>query len=255
MRKLVQDLRALGDVSAPATLRPAVLAVVGLGDSYACFDTPIGQCFVAFNDKGIAAVTPAASADDFERAFQARFGRSVRRVAGPPDWLRRVMGQWTHGHVRESLRFDLRGLTEFEREVLLKAAEIPWGEVRPYSWVAREIGKPRAVRAVGTALGHNPIPLLIPCHRVVRRDGSTGNYGFGPAAKRAVLAAEGVDPDALDALARSGVRYYGSDTTHIFCLPSCRYARRMTDTHRVSFHSDVEAAAAGYRPCKVCRPA
>ena len=72
--------------------------------------------------------------------------------------------------------------------------EIPWGEVRPYSWVAREIGRPRAVRAVGSSLGHNPLPFVVPCHRVVRADGHIGEYGAGgPAAKRAMLATEGID--------------------------------------------------------------
>ncbi|HET8632425.1 MAG TPA: methylated-DNA--[protein]-cysteine S-methyltransferase, partial [Thermomicrobiales bacterium] len=152
------------------------------------------------------------------------------------------------------LEFDLRGLSEFERAVLLKALDIPRGQVRPYAWVAREIGRPGAVRAVGTALGHNPIPLLIPCHRVVRSDGRPGDYAFGGAAKRAVLAAEGVAPEDLEALASAGVRYYGSDTTHIYCFPTCHHARRVTDRHRVTFASAREAAAAGYRPCLVCRP-
>jgi O-6-methylguanine DNA methyltransferase len=156
--------------------------------------------------------------------------------------------------VRSNVHFDLRGLSEFERAVLLKALEIPRGEVRPYAWIAREIGRPKAVRAVGTALGHNPVPLLIPCHRVVRSDGRIGDYALGSDAKRAILRAEGVEPADLETLARAGVRYYGSDTTHIFCFPTCRHARRVTDKHRVLFHGEEEALRAGYRPCKVCRP-
>jgi O-6-methylguanine DNA methyltransferase len=157
--------------------------------------------------------------------------------------------------VPSDVRFDLRGLSEFEQAVLRKALEIPPGEVRPYSWIAREIGRPKAVRAVGTALGGNPIPLLIPCHRVVRLDGHLGEYGLGAENKRIVLAAEGIDPNRLETLARSGIRYFGSDTTRIFCFPTCRHARRVTDAHRVVFHSDAEATLAGYRACKVCRPA
>jgi O-6-methylguanine DNA methyltransferase len=127
--------------------------------------------------------------------------------------------------------------------------------MRPYAWVAREIGHPKAVRAVGTALGHNPIPLLIPCHRVGKSDGRMGNYAFGAAAKEMILAYEGVDVAGLEHIARRGKRYYGSDTTHIYCYPTCRHARRITDRHRVAFRSDAEAARLGYRPCKVCRPA
>ena len=90
----------------------------------------------------------------------------------------------------------------------MKALEIPRGEVRPYGWIAAEIGRPKAVRAVGTALGHNPVPLIVPCHRVVRSDGMIGQYSLGgPENKRTILAGEGVDPDELEALARAGVRY------------------------------------------------
>jgi O-6-methylguanine DNA methyltransferase len=93
-------------------------------------------------------------------------------------------------------RFDLRSVTEFERAVLLKAREIPRGQVRTYRWIAAQIGHPAAVRAVGSALRKNPVPVLIPCHRVVRSDGRIGNYGLGGSAnKRAILAAEGVPFD------------------------------------------------------------
>src|SRR2546422_753737 len=145
--------------------------------------------------------------------------------------------------------------SEFERAVLRKALSSPRGEVRPYSWIAREIGRPAAARAVGTALAHNPIPFLIPCHRVVRSDGRVGGYLFGPKLKRRVLADEGVDVGALDALAHTGTQYHGSDTTRIYCLPTCRNARRISTAHRVPFRSAAEARAAGYRPCAVCRPA
>jgi O-6-methylguanine DNA methyltransferase len=151
---------------------------------------------------------------------------------------------------------DLRGATEFEQAVWRKTLEIPRGEIRPYGWVAAEIGKPAAVRAVGTALGHNPIPLVVPCHRVVRSDGLNGNYSMGgPANKRRILRIEGLDPDELEAQARAGVRYLGSDTTRNVCLPTCHNARRITAPHRVPFRSLSAASSAGYRPCRDCRPA
>jgi O-6-methylguanine DNA methyltransferase len=149
----------------------------------------------------------------------------------------------------------LSALNEFQQAVLRKTLEIPRGEVRPYSWVAAEIGKPKAVRAVGTALATNPIPYFIPCHRVVRSDGIIGNYGLGGTDnKRKILRAEGADPDSLEGWARRGVRFHGSDTTRIYCFPTCRNARRVQDRHRVAFASEAQAEAAGYRPCKVCRP-
>jgi O-6-methylguanine DNA methyltransferase len=133
--------------------------------------------------------------------------------------------------------------------------EVPAGEVRTYTWIAREIGRPAAVRAVGSALGRNPVPLLIPCHRVVRSDGTVSDYIFGAPVKRALLRREGADPEGLERLARQGIRYLGSDTTRIYCFPTCRAARRITERHRVPLASARLAQAAGYRPCRLCRPA
>jgi O-6-methylguanine DNA methyltransferase len=254
-RELLRQLRQLGDLVAPATILPVVLEHIGLVESYAAMETPIGPVFVAYNDYGVSAVMRAPSEADFEREFRRRFGRPLGRVAELPSGLRRLLHQQLSGAGRSSPRLDLRRLPEFERAVLRRVLQIPRGEVRPYAWVAREIGSPKAVRAVGSALGRNPIPLLIPCHRVVRSDGSTGEYVFGREAKRAVLAAEGVDVEGLEELARSGTRYYGSDSTQVYCFPTCRNARRITARHRVPFGSTKAAAAAGYRPCMVCRPA
>ena len=252
-RRLVGALRGLGTAADAPDLRAAVLTATGLADACFPLDSPIGRVFVAHNPQGIAAVAPAASAEAFADLFRARFGRAIY-PADPPASLRRAIERHLRGE-RAALRFDLRGLSEFERATLLKALEVPRGEVRPYGWVAREIGRPRAVRAVGTALGHNPVPLLIPCHRIVRSDGHLGNYAFGPAAKEAALGAEGLVPAELEQLADEGIRYTGSDTTRIFCFPTCRHARRTTPQHRVAFASEARARAAGYRPCKVCRPA
>ncbi|MBO0795035.1 MAG: MGMT family protein, partial [Ktedonobacteraceae bacterium] len=110
-------------------------------------------------------------AQEFEEAFRARFGRGVYPASEPPAFITRAWSAQFHNHARASLDFDLRDLSEFEQAVLLKALTIPYGEVRSYAWIAREIGRPKAVRAVGSALGHNPVPLLIPCHRVVRSNG------------------------------------------------------------------------------------
>jgi O-6-methylguanine DNA methyltransferase len=258
VRALLGRLRALADVDAPASLLSSVLGELGLdaADRYFPLRTPVGQIFVAFNDRGLSAVMRGESAADFEQAARALLGRPVHPAAEPPARLVAALERSLRGEGKPALRFDLRGLSEFEQAVLLKALEIPRGEVRPYAWIAREIGRPRAVRAVGTALAHNPIPIFIPCHRVVLSDGTLGRYSMGgDAIKRAILAAEGAAPDVLEELARSGIRYYGSDTTRIFCFPTCGHAHRISPAHMRYFASEAEARAAGYRPCKVCRPA
>ena len=253
---LIPALRSMGRTRAPRTLLPSVLDAVGVSTRYATLDTEIGTLHVAFTAQGIRAVTRDVSDAEFERSCVDQLGVRPRRVDALPDAMARGVVALLSGDSRAAVRFDLRGLNPFQVSVLETALRIPRGEVRPYSWIARRIGKPLAVRAVGTALAHNPIPYLIPCHRVVRADGHIGNYGGGgPTAKRAILQWEGVDAAEIERLARHGVRFVGSDTTRIFCYPTCRHARRITDVHRIGFANPTDARAAGYRPCKDCTPA
>ena len=231
-------LRQLGEVHAPPRFEERVM------DRYWVMDTPLGPFFVAWNREGVSATYEERHGlAEFRDWFEDRYARPLVPATDAPA------AAVLH-------RFDMRGVAPFQREVLQKTGKIPSGEVRTYSWVAKEIGHPKAVRAVGTALATNPMPILIPCHRVIRSDGVIGNYGAGgPLAKRRILNAEGVELTELEKLAHRGIRYLGSDTTHIFCMPTCRHARRVSDRHEVRFHSEEEAYAAGYRPCKVCRPA
>ncbi len=252
----LEEAMATLSTTAPPSLAPGVLVEIGLADRYARFDSPIGPLVVAWNGIGVSAVETAGDDAGFEAAHETRTGRRTIRADRLPATLEAAIARRLGGHRRVRIDLDLRGHTAFERDVWHKALEIPRGEVRPYGWVAAEIGRPRAVRAVGTALGHNPVPLIVPCHRVVRSDGTIGQYSLGgPANKRTILAAEGLDPDALESAARAGVRYVGSGTTRIVCLPTCHAARRITAAHRITFRSLVDAAAAGYRACRQCRPA
>jgi O-6-methylguanine DNA methyltransferase len=242
-------------VRAPESLAPATLVAVGLADWYAELPSPLGPIVVAWNERGISWVDRAGDRDAFERRFADRVGRPLHGADALPANLAHAVEARLAGDRRIRIPLDLRGRTAFEVAVWMKALEIPHGEVRPYGWIAAEIGRPKAVRAVGTALAHNPVPLVVPCHRVVRSDGSIGQYSLGgPAAKRTILAAEGLDPDELEMGARSGRRYLGSGTTHIVCLPTCHNAKRITPRHRVPFRSLPAARAAGYRACRECRP-
>jgi O-6-methylguanine DNA methyltransferase len=265
-RSLADARRAAGGLRglrrrAPADLAERVLRQVGLGgdDHYVEVAGPIGPLFVAFGAGGISLVSRADDAGAFEDEFRATFGRPVRRVGAAPPAVARLIEARVWGRGRapapERVPVDLSWLPEFERLVLRKTLEIPRGEVRPYSWVAAEIGRPLAVRAVGNALARNPIPFVIPCHRVVRADGTLGQYGAGgPSAKRELLQAEGVEAAELEALPAAGVRYVGSATTNVYCYPSCRNARRISAQHRVPFRTVDAAQRAGFRACRVCRP-
>lgn len=241
--------------AAPPELAHSTLVAVGLADDYAVIDSPIGQLRVAWNGRGVSAVEGAPDDAAFERQFLARTGRRARRRVALPAGLERKIARRLAGDRGNRIDLDLRGASEFERAVWLKALEIPRGEVRPYGWIAVEIGRPKAVRAVGTALGHNPVPLIVPCHRVVRSDGTIGQYSLGgPQNKRTILSAEGLDTVELEGLARAGIRFIGSDSTRIYCLPTCHDARRVTERHKQEFRSARAASAAGYRPCRHCRP-
>ncbi len=248
---------ALAVLAAPAPrhLADEVLVEVGLADRMAPVESPIGTLWVAWNGRGVSEVEQATDGADAAARHAAHVGRRTGVAAHLPSSLADAIARRLAGDRRVRIPLDLRGRTEFEVAVWTKALEIPRGEVRPYGWVAAEIGRPKAVRAVGTALGHNPVPLIVPCHRVVRTDGTIGEYSLGGAHnKRTILSAEGLDPDAMEAAARRGQRLSGSRTTHIFCWPTCRHARRVQDRYRVSFRSAREARVAGYRPCRICRP-
>lgn len=250
---IAQELAALGR-SAPHDLLDRVMRNVDLADEFTEIDGPTGPAYVAWNGRGITAFVPvdAVGAPD---AFERRHPRDAFHVDAPPASLAEHLDRTIETGRLGRLPVDLSSIGEFQRKVLEKCAEIPPGEIRPYGWIAKEIGNPGAVRAVGTALGRNPVPVLIPCHRVVRTDGRIGNYAYGPTMKRALLEHEGLDPETIETAAQRGVRLVGSDTTGIYCFPTCRHAKRITEAHRIEFRSEAAAQADGYRACKVCRPA
>lgn len=239
--------------TAPEGVLSTVLTAVA-GEEYSLVGGPTGPMYVSWSADGVTACVPSSVAGS-DAGFEQRHPAALRRVESPPPRIARPLREALETGRLGNLPVDLDALGDFQQAVLRKCAEIPPGEIRPYGWIAREIGNPGAVRAVGTALGRNPIPILIPCHRVVRTDGRIGKYAFGTQMKRDLLTGEGIDPDAIELNASRGVRYVGSDTTGIYCYPTCRHAGRITETHRIEFGSSADAEDAGYRGCKVCRPA
>jgi O-6-methylguanine DNA methyltransferase len=241
---------ALGGLATPAPASLSGKVFTG----WLATPSRLGEVFVAFTGDGVQFLRSAESVHGdprtFAQAYRDRFGRPLRPADRAPAGLLPAL----RGGPSAGLRLDLAGLSEFEHAVLTATRTIPAGQVRPYGWIAREAGAPRAVRAVGSALARNPVPLLIPCHRVVRSDGRLGEYMFGAAHKAELLAAEDVNLDEITTLAKQGVHYLGSDTTGVVCYPSCRDARRITAAHRHGFATIGAAVDAGYRPCRHCRP-
>jgi O-6-methylguanine DNA methyltransferase len=211
--------------------------------------SPLGEIYVGVSDKGVRLVGRTDSPEEFARRYRERFGRLLSR--GTDARTRKLAERMAAALSGEKIEIpvDLSETTPFQRRVLEVVAGIPRGEVRPYAWVAREAGSPNASRAVGTAMANNPVPLLVPCHRVIRNDGTTGRYAFGAEEKVGLLEAEGVPVGEL-----AGFPYLATPTTGIVCHATCRNARRIRPENRRPFRSVKDATAAGYRPCKVCRP-
>ena len=158
------------------------------------------------------------------------------------------------GRRRSSDVAFLGELPPFQQAVLKVTATIPKGQLRPYHWVARHAGSPGAVRAAGTALGHNPVPLVVPCHRVVRSDWTLGEYSAGGTEVKAkVLSAEGVTPERLEWL-QHAPRYIGQLATREFCLAACPGLDEEDPALHRAFRSPEEALAEGYVPCDTCKP-
>jgi O-6-methylguanine DNA methyltransferase len=224
-----------------------------VADRFGAVEAAGRTAWVAISPEGIRMIHIGDEVG-FRRSHRQRFGRTL--VAGKlPERIRSEVAAALAGEAVRPSALDLSALTDFEREVLAALATIPRGEVRTYAWLARKAGRPKAIRAVGNVMAHNPVPLLMPCHRVVPTAGGIGDYAFGSAMKRDLLAREGVAVDELDDLARSGIRFVGSRTTHIFCCPTCRDARRIRPENRVLLHGEAEAAENGFRPCQHCQPA
>lgn len=159
---------------------------------FGSLETPIGPVFVAISDDGLFDVTFGIT--DQVR-YVARLGSRVvralpdrRAVSGVLDQLHNYFS----GHLtRFTIPFDLRVSTDFTYRVLLATSHIPFGETVSYGETAKRVGSPGASRAVGGALGRNPLPIVIPCHRVIASDGSIGGFTGGSVVKKALLRLEG----------------------------------------------------------------
>jgi O-6-methylguanine DNA methyltransferase len=244
------DLGALRG-SIPAGISEGVALGTGIADGFDFYESALGRVVVTFNPKGVSSVDMA---EGFQNRYAERFGRALLRAEAPLAWKTHIPDAIERGAPGQ-LPIDLRSVTDFQRQVLQTTATIPKGEVRPYGWVAREVARPKAVRAVGSAVARNPVPLIIPCHRVVRTDGHIGNYSLGGLHNKVdLLEHEGASPDWLEDLANHRIRVRGNTTTGIYCHPTCHVVRSGSEANIVDFHTATEASEAGFRACEVCRP-
>lgn len=155
--------------------------------------TPLGEIVIGRSSKGLCwlgFMIGGYKGDGFSR-MQAYFPQSklVRDEAQTKDLMQEIMTAWKSDRLRD-IALDLRG-TDFQCAVWKALLNIPRGEVKSYGAVANDVGRPKAFRAVGSAVGENPVSLIIPCHRVVQASGALGNYGWGVDLKKKILRLEG----------------------------------------------------------------
>jgi methylated-DNA-[protein]-cysteine S-methyltransferase len=217
-------------------------------------NSPVGRLFIAEGPRGILAINfmdgkglepLEAMRGKFDivedQAAADRIGDEIRRfIAGDRTALKHEI--------------DLSLVeSDFKRRALTKLCKVPLGSVITYQGLASAIGAPDGQRAIGNAMGSNPVPIYVPCHRVIKSDLSIGNYGGGVARKLKLLRAEGfaVGKD-LRVPARAVM---GHQRTHIYCRPECSAAQR-ANVGRCYIYADSERArSAGLRACKICHPA
>jgi methylated-DNA-[protein]-cysteine S-methyltransferase len=154
--------------------------------------TPIGRLYVGFKENRIAyiGIDTGESVESVRARVEARLRRPVF-MGEAPVWLQQTLDRFFDTWKVDDRVVDISDLTPFEQAALRAAAQIPPGEVRSYSWVATQIGKPKAARAVGRVMARNPLPLLFPCHRVVDSSGALHNYFYGLDMKARLLKMEG----------------------------------------------------------------
>jgi methylated-DNA-[protein]-cysteine S-methyltransferase len=228
--------------------------------TYGIVPSPLGNILVARSEHGVSLVEYLGEADT-PAGSRLRELTDVETVESSAEIarLRDELLDFLAGRRRElGWRLDLRlAGSDFSRAVLQTAARIPYGAVTSYSAIARRLGRPEAVRAVAQALRRNPLPIVVPCHRVVGSSGMlTGYAGDKLGLKRQLLDVEGVPtrPAARDFRVRRETMYVRAGEDRAYCLPTCGDlpSHSLADLTLIASRESVEAL--GLEPCSDCRP-
>ncbi|HEV2170258.1 MAG TPA: methylated-DNA--[protein]-cysteine S-methyltransferase [Candidatus Binatus sp.] len=216
--------------------------------------SPLGQLLVAESDRGVAAIHflfisgGERTLEQLRKKFDLIENEaSARRIEAEIDRV------FERGIDATSRPIDLSLVeSEFHRRAYTLLRKVPAGAVITYHGLATIAGHPDAQRAIGTTMATNPIPIFVPCHRVIKSDGTIGNYGGGVDNKIKLLRAEGFEVGRdlrLPSRAVMGHRY-----TKIFCRPDCSAARRADPNKALIYADSRHARHDGLRACKLCKP-
>ena len=162
---------------------------------YSVIELPTGRALAVMSDKGLMwlALRPP-TVKRFVREVKSQYGAEPLMDDKKFAALKSELAKYFRGErVKFKIKLDVRG-TEFQKKVWASLMKIPYGDVRSYKWIAEQIKNPKAARAVGGALGANPVPIVVPCHRVVNSGGGIGGYGAGVDIKKKLLEVEGELP-------------------------------------------------------------
>jgi AraC family transcriptional regulator, regulatory protein of adaptative response / methylated-DNA-[protein]-cysteine methyltransferase len=167
--------------------RGSVAAVI----RYLCADSPLGRMLIAATDRGVCSIQFGRTDEELIEGLKHEFPFAIRKLdeSGLQLWVEALLSKMTGRELNAALPLDIRA-TAFQRRVWTYLQSIPFGEKRSYSEVAKAIGQPSASRAVARACATNPVAVAIPCHRVVREDGSVSGYRWGVERKKTLLEME-----------------------------------------------------------------
>jgi len=259
---MVTDLRRAPLAGADPTLSRAELEA-RLADirsrmvSYGIFPSPLGKILIVRSELGVSMVRYIDS-EASAKAYLARLAgdEAVEDPAAVEATYRELLDYLNARGTRLSWPLDLRWAQgDFQRRVLAVTSELPYGAVTSYGGIARRIGAPASVRAVAQALRHNPIPIAIPCHRVIGSAGDlTGYAGSRIGLKEKLLALEGVPVGHRARKIDRGHMYILAEGEVEYCVPSCGDISRKPLAQVTLFGSRRHAEAVGLSPCSSCRP-
>ena len=259
---MVSDLRRAPMPGADPTLARAELESK-LADirsrmvAYGIFPSPLGRILIARSELGVSMVRYIDS-DDAARSHIARLAGDevVEDLTALEPVYRELLDYLNARGTRLSWPLDLRwAKSEFQRRVLAATSDLPYGAVASYGGIAKRVGAPESVRAVAQALRHNPLPIVIPCHRVIGSTGDlTGYAGTRIGLKEQLLTLEGVPVSGEGHRVDRNHMYAWVGPDREYCVPSCGGLSKMPLAQLTLFGSRRHAEAMGLSPCSSCRP-